>query len=218
MPEAAQPVASQPAASSTPAVDPIETHEHRAAGNSLSLANAIANSASPGVNQPATLAPEAPASEAASAPASEPASNWQETTEFGYAIAQSWDEDDPNVAINEASTMAREGKTQEQIIEYLLSCQVSQDEAKYVAQMTGARSVPKAKVNEDGTPVTTARPKRTGRIKAIVVLTFVAGGLMMFLGWSAWNEGVESARSPLSLAAVGAALVIGGLWVAVRRR
>ena len=148
-----------------------------------------------------------------------PDSEWQETTEFGYRIAQSWDEDDPNIAINEASTLAREGKTQEQIIDYLLSCHVSEDEAKYVAQMTGARSVPRPKKDDEtGDGSAKAKPAKSGRIKAIIALTFIAGGLLMYMGWSAWNEGVDSSRSPLSLVAVGAALLLGGMWISVRRR
>lgn len=190
---------------------------HRPVGNALSLSHAMAKSA-------ATESPDAPM--ASKADISTPPrpddktldDDWQETTEFGYRIAQSWDEDDPNIAINEASSLAREGKTQEQIIDYLLSCHVSEDEAKYVAQMTGARSVPRAKKNDKGDRSARTRPAKSGRIKAIIALTFIAGALLMYQGWSAWNEGLDSSRSPLSLVAVGAALLLGGMWVSVRRR
>ena len=166
---------------------------------------------------PAT-APPAPAPAADAAEAAEAAEDdWHETTEFGYAIAASWDDDDPNVAINEATLMARQGKTQEQIIDYLVGCSVSADEAEYVAQMTGARSVPKPKLNEDGTPVT-AKPARKRANKAVVAMMFIVGALTVFLGWTSWNDGAASTQAPLGLAVAGGALVIGALWLAFRRR
>jgi hypothetical protein len=204
-------------AAAMPAPTQETASPHLPTANAPSLSDAMAKSASTEQAE----APMASKVDIAKPPRPDeqtPDSEWQETTEFGYRIAQSWDEDDPNIAINEASTLAREGKTQEQIIDYLLSCHVSEDEAKYVAQMTGARSVPKPKKDENGDGSTKSKPAKSGRIKAIIALTFIAGGLLMYMGWSAWNEGVDSSRSPLSLVAVGAALLLGGMWVSVRRR
>lgn len=135
--------------------------------------------------------------------------DWQETTEFGYRIAASWDEDDPNTAINEATTMARGGSSHEEIVAYLKSCHVSDDEAEYVASMTGARRTgPKA-----GAGSATAK-KQQGRGRAVVLglAMIVAGAVVAYLGYAAWQNGTSSGRrSPLSIAAVGGALILNGL-------
>lgn len=139
--------------------------------------------------------------------------DWQETTEFGYRIAKSWDEDDPNEAINEAAAMARAGKTHEDIVEHLKTCNVSTGEAEYVAAMTGARRAPKP-IAADAK----ATSKRSFRAKQIILMLFVVGSLLIYMGWSTWDSGAESVRSPLSLAFLGGAFIVKGLHSLVRKR
>lgn len=139
---------------------------------------------------------------------------WDETTEFGYQIAQTWDDDDPNAAINQAASLARAGKMQEEIIEYLLSCQVSQGEAEYVASMSGARRA---------NPVTPAgakqkRGRSRGRELVLASAMILTGTLIAYLGYVSWDSGsIDGNRSPLSLVAVGGAIVLNGIRTLVRR-
>ena len=140
----------------------------------------------------------APVAGPAPAPADAPTESeaWDETTEFGYKIAQTWDDDDPNAAINQAASLARAGKMQEEIIEYLLSCQVSQGEAEYVASMSGARRanpVPPA-----GTEQKRARSR--GRELVLASAMILTGALIAYLGYVSWDSGsVEANGSPLKI-------------------
>lgn len=148
--------------------------------------------------------------------ASTETTQWDETTEFGYRIAQSWDDADPNEAINEAASLARAGKSQEEIIDFLRSCNVSQGEAEYVAAMSGARrATPKA---APGAAKVSTRSR--GRQRALAVAMIVAGLVVAYVGYDGWSspgEGVATARSPLSVAAVGAALALNGIRTLFKR-
>ncbi|MEM7092424.1 MAG: hypothetical protein AAF567_05445 [Actinomycetota bacterium] len=130
--------------------------------------------------------------------------DWQDPTEFGYRLAKPSEDEDPNVAINEARSMAREGKTREDIVEHLVTVGVTPDEAAYVAAETGARQRP----DPDAKP---PRRRGLGRAIALILMMLIAGGITMYLGWSAYSESTEWTRSPLSLLAIGGALVLNGL-------
>lgn len=177
---------------------------------SMAAARASANAPSPAAATPATsdpnVIPHSTRTTSNDGPKAD--ADWQETTDFGYRIAASWDDDDPNVAINEATKLARSGKTFEEITAYLVSCNVSPDEAEYVTAMTGAR---RAAPKSEGGAAALRRGGR-GRRVALAIAMIVAGVVVAYLGYAAWQNGADTGRrSPLSIAAVGGALILNGL-------